>query len=88
MASYYNKPVQLWVEEDAMSTQELCDLGPRCKSSQHMRAKKELDITMKFLMNLNDIYILKSEHKSLPQTSFLISPKFTTLSHKMRNNKE
>lgn len=36
VASYYNEFVRLWAYEDALSVQELYELGARCKSTKCM----------------------------------------------------
>lgn len=58
VAAYYNKLYALWSEADTLVVQDLYELGSRCKSTKCMQPKKELDISMKFIMGLNEAYFL------------------------------
>lgn len=60
--SYHAKLKNLWGDEDSMTTQDTCELGSACKSTQSMLAKKDLDRSMKFLMGLNEAFFQIRSH--------------------------
>ncbi|CAM8883292.1 unnamed protein product [Rhodiola kirilowii] len=57
IAQYYNKLIQLWGDEDALTQETSCDLGSRCKARKCSNDRKMRDRRMKFLMGLNDVYV-------------------------------
>ncbi|CAM8879434.1 unnamed protein product [Rhodiola kirilowii] len=57
IAQYYNKLIQLWGDEDALTQETSCDLGLRCKAMKCSNDRKMRDRRMKFLMGLNDVYV-------------------------------
>ncbi|KAL9680816.1 hypothetical protein QQ045_012595 [Rhodiola kirilowii] len=57
IAQYYNKLIQLWGDEDALTEETSCDFGSSCKARRCSNDRKMRDGRMKFLMGLNDVYI-------------------------------
>ncbi|KAL9660879.1 hypothetical protein QQ045_025698 [Rhodiola kirilowii] len=57
IAQYYNKLIQLWGDEDALTVEISCYLGSNCKARRSSNDRKMRDRRMKFLMGLNDVYI-------------------------------
>ncbi|KAL9691544.1 hypothetical protein QQ045_011968 [Rhodiola kirilowii] len=57
IAQYYNKLIQLWGDEDALTEETNCDLGSRCKARRCSDERKLRDRRMKFLMGLNEVYL-------------------------------
>ncbi|CAM8886686.1 unnamed protein product [Rhodiola kirilowii] len=57
IAQYYNKLIQLWGDEDALTDEVSCDLGLTCKATKCATERKMRDRRMKFLMGLNEVYI-------------------------------
>ncbi|CAM8941688.1 unnamed protein product [Rhodiola kirilowii] len=56
IAQYYNKFVQLWGDEDALTVEVACELGSRCQARKCSNDRKMRDKRMKFLMGLNEVY--------------------------------
>ncbi|CAM8993728.1 unnamed protein product [Rhodiola kirilowii] len=56
IAQYYNKLIQLWGDEDALTEETSCDLGLNCKATKCSHERKMIDRRMKFLMGLNEEY--------------------------------
>ncbi|CAM8893240.1 unnamed protein product [Rhodiola kirilowii] len=56
VASYFNKLLQLWGDEDSYENDELCTLGETCKSTKCMQDKKQKNRIQKFLMGLNEVH--------------------------------
>ncbi|KAL9665988.1 hypothetical protein QQ045_000309 [Rhodiola kirilowii] len=57
IAQYYNKLIQLWGDEDALTVETACELGSRCKARRCSNDRKMRDRRMKFLMGLNEVYL-------------------------------
>ncbi|KAL9672846.1 hypothetical protein QQ045_029099 [Rhodiola kirilowii] len=57
IAQYYNKLIQLWGDEDALTEETACELGSRCKARRCSNDNKMRDRRMKFLMGLNEVYV-------------------------------
>ncbi|KAL9681627.1 hypothetical protein QQ045_013413 [Rhodiola kirilowii] len=57
IAQYYNKLIQLWGDEDALTEEIACELGLRCKARWCSNDMKMRDRRMKFLMGLNEVYV-------------------------------
>ncbi|CAM8966406.1 unnamed protein product [Rhodiola kirilowii] len=53
---YYGNLIQLWGEEDALTEEDFCDLGEKCKATKCSALKKMRDRRMKLLMGLNEVY--------------------------------
>ncbi|KAL9665521.1 hypothetical protein QQ045_020941 [Rhodiola kirilowii] len=56
IAQYYNKLVQLWGDEDALTEDIACELGSRCKATRCSNDRKLRDRRTKFLLGLDDVY--------------------------------
>ncbi|KAL9659613.1 hypothetical protein QQ045_024420 [Rhodiola kirilowii] len=56
IAQYYNKLVQLWGDEDALTEDIACELGSRCKATRCSTDRKLRDRRMKFLLCLDEVY--------------------------------
>ncbi|KAL9667803.1 hypothetical protein QQ045_002171 [Rhodiola kirilowii] len=56
IAQYYNKLIQLWGDEDALTEETSCDLDLNCKATKCSHERKMRDRRMKFLMGLNEKY--------------------------------
>ncbi|KAL9672999.1 hypothetical protein QQ045_029252 [Rhodiola kirilowii] len=57
IAQYYNNLIQLWGDEDALTEEIACKLGSRCKARRCSNDRKMRDRRMKFLMDLNEVYL-------------------------------
>ncbi|CAM8967436.1 unnamed protein product [Rhodiola kirilowii] len=57
IAQYYNKLIQLWGDEDALTKEISCVYGLSCKATKCSNERKIRDMKMKFLMGLNEEYI-------------------------------
>ncbi|KAL9674443.1 hypothetical protein QQ045_030715 [Rhodiola kirilowii] len=57
IAQYYNKLIQLWSDEDALTVETACELGSRCMARRCSNDRKMRDRRMKFLMGLNEVYV-------------------------------
>ncbi|CAM8920521.1 unnamed protein product [Rhodiola kirilowii] len=57
IAQYYNKLIQLWGDEDALTVETACELGSRCMARRYSNDRKMRDRRMKFLMGLNEVYV-------------------------------
>ncbi|CAM8945296.1 unnamed protein product [Rhodiola kirilowii] len=56
VASYFNKLLQLWGDEDSYENDVLCNLGDQCLSTKCMQNKKMKTRIQKFLMGLNEVH--------------------------------
>ncbi|CAM8999548.1 unnamed protein product [Rhodiola kirilowii] len=57
IAQYYNKLVQLWGDEDALTKEVACELGSRCDAFKCAADRKMRDKRMQFLVGLNEAYV-------------------------------